>query len=216
MALVVSLYIGDIRPLPPEYQPTGMFKTQCREPLWLGREGLAGDQQADRRVHGGPERAVHLYPAGHYERLAAAFPATSPLSPGTLGENLSVAGLDETMVRVGDIFQLGQARLQVSQPRSPCWKIDRRLDTQGVAAFIAATGITGWYFRVLEEGQVAPGDILELLERSAAPISLAMLWQLYLTHRPDPAALDAAARTPGLSPDWARKFSERAQWLLEQ
>lgn len=169
----VTLYVGGLRPLPPEGQPTGIFKQRVAGPLHLGREGFAGDAQGDRRVHGGPEKAVHLYPAGHYARLAAAFPtAAALLVPGGLGENLSATGLAEDDVCIGDVYRLGGATLQVSRPRSPCWKIDRRLGVEGVMAHIAATGMTGWYFRVLAEGLVASGDGLVLLRRDPAGLTV--------------------------------------------
>ena len=171
---MVTLYLGGIRPLPPENQPTGVFKREHPQSVWLGIEGLAGDAQADRRVHGGPEKALHQYPVAHYARLATAFPDAAPLLvPGSIGENLSVPGWDETNVRIGDVFRFGDARIQVSQPRSPCWKIDRRYGTQGMARHISEHGLTGWYFRVLEEGEVAPGCAFELLERAADAIPVA-------------------------------------------
>ena len=211
---MVTLYLGGIRPLPPENQPTGMFKREHAQPVWLGKEGLAGDAQADRRVHGGPEKAFHQYPVGHYEKLAAAFPeAAALLVPGSIGENLSEPGWDETNVCIGDVFRLGDARIQVSQPRSPCWKIDRRYGAEGMAQHIAEHGLTGWYYRVLEEGEVAAGCVFELIERPAPETTLARVWQLHRTHRPALAELEALARTPGLSPNWVKKVSERIDWL---
>lgn len=190
MALAVSIFTGGVRPLPPEGEPTGMFKREQPMPVWIGREGIAGDQQADRRVHGGLEKAVHLYPADHYPILAAAFPAIAGLlRPGALGENLSVAGLSEADVRLGDIFRLGDATLQISRPRTPCWKIDRRLGTEGVMAFIAEHGLTGWYFRVLEEGQAEGGDELRLVAPAADAATLAAAW----TGRSVPSAMKGAA-----------------------
>lgn len=171
---MTTLFLGGIRPLPPENQPTGMFKREHLQPVWLGAEGLAGDAQADRRVHGGPEKAFHQYPVGHYAQLAAAFPEAAPLLvPGSLGENLSVPGWDEATVCIGDVFRLGDARIQVSQPRSPCWKIDRRFGQEGMMRLIAERGLTGWYYRVVEEGEVAAGCVFELLERRADAISVA-------------------------------------------
>jgi MOSC domain-containing protein YiiM len=171
---LTQLFMGGIRPLPPENQPTGIFKRALEMPVWLGREGLAGDAQADRRVHGGPEKALHQYPVAHYARLAAAFPAAAPLLvPGSIGENLSVPGWDEGNVCVGDLFRLGDALIQVSRPRSPCWKIDRRYGVDGMMRLIADEGITGWYFRVIEEGSVEPGCTFELVERLAQSIPLA-------------------------------------------
>lgn len=211
---VVILYTGGIRPLPPENQPTGMFKRERLEPVWVGLEGLAGDAQADRRVHGGPEKALHQYPVAHYARLARAFPqAAALLVRGSIGENLSVAGWDEENVCIGDVFRLGAARIQVSQPRSPCWKIDRRYGVDGMTRLIDEEGITGWYFRVLEEGEVAPGCAFELLERPAPDVTTAQLWRSWRAHRPYPAALEALAATPGLAPNWVKKLTERAAWL---
>lgn len=211
---MVTIYLGGIRPLPPENQPTGMFKRECAQPVWLGREGLAGDAQADRRVHGGPEKALHQYPVGHYAKLAVAFAEAAPLlAPGSIGENLGEAGWDETNVCIGDVFRLGDARIQVAQPRSPCWKIDRRYGVEGMAQFIAEHGLTGWYCRVVEEGAVEAGCAFELIDRPAAEVTLAHVWRLQRAHRPALAELEALARTPGLSPNWAKKVAERIDWL---
>lgn len=210
------IFRGGIRPLPPDNAPTGIFKLAIEMPVWLGREGLAGDAQADRRVHGGPDKALHQYPVAHYARLATAFPdARALLVPGSLGENLSVPGWDETTLAIGDVFRLGDARIQVSQPRSPCWKIDHRFSADGMAQFIAAQRITGWYFRVLEEGAVEPGAGFECIERNPDPVFVADLLALWADHRPDPDTLLVVSRTSGLSPGWVTKLTERAGRLLE-
>jgi MOSC domain-containing protein YiiM len=210
------IFRGGIRPLPPDNQPTGIFKQAIEMPVWVGREGLAGDAQADRRVHGGPEKALHQYPVAHYARLAVAFPdAAALLVPGALGENLSVPGWDETTLAIGDVFRFGDAKIQVSQPRSPCWKIDHRFGADGMAQFIAAQRITGWYFRVLEEGAVEPGASFERIERNPVPVSIADLLTLWDAHRPDPDVLIEVSRTQGLSPGWVTKLNERAGRLLE-
>lgn len=210
------LFAGGIRPLPPDNRPTGMFKREVEMPLWLGAEGLAGDAQADRRVHGGPEQALHQYPLAHYARLAAAFPeAAAALVPGSLGENLSVAGWDEAAVCIGDQFRLGDARIQVTRPRSPCWKIDRRFAVEGMAQLIDDAGLVGWYFRVLEEGEVAPGCAFALLERPAPEATLARLWRAWKAHRPPPGELETLAAAPGLAARWVHKLAERAAWLRD-
>jgi MOSC domain-containing protein YiiM len=188
-----------------------------RAPLLLGAEGFAGDQQADRRVHGGPEKAVHLYPATHYARLAAKFPeAAGELLPGSLGENISSPTLDETQVRVGDIFQLGNARLQVCQPRSPCWKIDDRFGVDGMAAFIAEQRLTGWYFRVMQPGTVAPDAPLELIESSPETLTLAAAMSLWQEHRPALETLRQLAAAQGIASGWQRKILDRISWLEKQ
>jgi MOSC domain-containing protein YiiM len=208
----VSLFIGGIRPLPESGRPTGIYKQAVSAALELGREGFAGDQQADRRVHGGPDKAVHLYPAGHYARLASHFPeAAGQLVIGSLGENLS-AELDENDVHIGDIWRLGTARLQVCQPRSPCWKIDERFGCEGMAAYIAEQRLTGWYWRVLTPGRVAPGDELAL-ESAAETFTLAEAMLRWQAHRPALADLETLAAAPGIAENWKQKILSRADWL---
>lgn len=208
----VSLFIGGIRPLPESGRPTGIYKQAVSAALELGCEGFAGDQQADRRVHGGPDKAVHLYPAGHYAKLASRFPeAAGQLVIGSLGENLS-AELDEGDVRIGDIWRLGSARLQVCQPRNPCWKIDERFGCEGMAAYIAEHRLTGWYWRVLTPGRVAPGDALAL-ESAADTFTLAEAMRLWQDHRPALADLDKLAAAPGIADHWKQKIVSRAAWL---
>jgi MOSC domain-containing protein YiiM len=115
----LTVFTGRIRGLPESGRPTGMYKTPVIGAVQLGVEGFEGDHQADRRVHGGPEKAVHLYPVAHLATLARRFPqAASALMPGAIGENLS-ADLDEGDVRVGQVWRPGGALLQVCQPRNP-------------------------------------------------------------------------------------------------
>lgn len=131
-------------------------------PVWIGRLGLAGDMQVDRRHHGGPERAVQLYPLAHHpfwrQRIG-----DHPLldDPGAFGGNIAIEALDETQVRIGERFRLGSAVLEISQPRTPCAKIERRFERKGMVAAILASGRCGWYFRVIEEGEAQAGDVLE-------------------------------------------------------
>jgi MOSC domain-containing protein YiiM len=215
-APISAVYVGTLRPLPPEGQQTGMFKSPVGGPVAVGLNGLAGDMQGDRRVHGGPEKAVHYYPAEHYALLAARVPAIAArLVPGVLGENLSGVGLTEATVCIGDIYAAGTCRLQVSQPRQPCWKISHRLEHDPMSRLIADLGCTGWYFRVLQEGTLCAGDTLELVERPAPGMTLARLWTAHTAHRPDAAELTRLAAAAGLNADWARRLRERAAWLLD-
>jgi MOSC domain-containing protein YiiM len=163
---------------------------------------------------GGPDKALHHYPAEHYVALAAAFPQVGgDLVPGSLGENVTTAGLNEEAVCIGDVFRAGAARIRVSQPRSPCWKIDCKFAAAGMARLIAERGITGWYYRVLEPGQIGAGDVLELLDRNADPVSLGRLWRAQLDRRPALDELHQLASTPGLAPGWAKKLADRIDWL---
>lgn len=210
----VRIYIGQIRRLEDEGQSSAIYKQAVTSSILLGNEGLAGDAQADRRVHGGPEKAVHHYAAENYARLAEHFPGiATQLIPGSIGENVSTTGWDENTVHIGDVFRLGSARVQVSQPRTPCWKIDHRYGCKGIAAFIAKTGLTGWYYRVLESGAVDNDAPYELLERQTGSVSLAELLRVWRQHRPDPVVLTRFSEAPGLNPAWKKKLLDRFDWL---
>ena len=210
----ISLFIGGIRPLPESGRPTGIYKQAANGPLELGPEGFVGDQQADRRVHGGPDKAVHLYPAAHYARLAERFPAAaSHLRIGSMGENMSTADLVEGDVRIGDIWRVGSARLQLCQPRNPCWKIDERFGCDGMAQFIAEQRITGWYWRVVTPGAVCPGDTLALEESAPLACTLAEAMLLWQAHRPPLADLERLAASPGIADNWRQKIANRIDWL---
>ena len=212
-----ALFAGGLTRLEPEGQLSGICKQPVTGPIWVAALGLAGDEQADRRVHGGPEKAVHQYAAEHYARLAQAFaePATAFVA-GSLGENLSLHGLTEETVYIGDIYRAGAALLQVSQPRSPCWKINHRFGLPRLSRFIADARITGWYYRVLEPGWIAPGDSITLMERQPGSGSIDAFWQIQMMHRPDPAALAQLLAAPGLAPEWQQRLATRQAWLSRQ
>jgi len=219
-AAPVALFAGGISHLP-DGEPTGIYKVRVSTAIALGVEGFTGDAQADRRVHGGPEKAVHHYAAEHYGELAKRFPfAAAALVAGALGENLSTRGLTEENVHPGDVFALGETRLQVSQPRSPCWKINARFggdkaEELNIARHIGLSGHTGWYYRVLKTGLVQPGDDLVLIERQSGSMSLAELGRLWREHRPLPSRLEAAMAMPGLNDAWREKIRRRLAWLSD-
>jgi len=215
MKLIVSaLFAGSVVPMPGDGRPTAIFKQPLAGPVRIGAEGLLGDAQADRRVHGGPEKALHHFPLENHRRLALQFPERAPqFVAGALGENLSSAGADESAVCIGDVFAFGSARLQLSQPRSPCWKIDARHGEEGIAAWIAAQGIAGWYYRVLAPGQAQAGDALALIERAAVPVTLRAFWELNAQQRPALAELQRLAELPALAPGWRERLRRRLDWL---
>lgn len=208
------VFTGRIRTLPPDDDLTGIFKTPVAGPVRVTRLGLEGDQQADRINHGGPDKAVHHYAADHYHALAQAFPASAAdFVPGSLGENLSSCGLTEHQLCIGDVLRVGSALLQVSQPRSPCWKINHKFEQPRLSRYVADQAITGWYYRVLEEGEVWAGAEVALQERSRDAIGVATLWRIHTEHRPDAASLARAATAPHLNEAWKKKLAERADWL---
>lgn len=212
--IVTAIYAGAIRPMPGDGRPTGIFKVPVEGEVAIGHEGIVGDAQADRRVHGGPEKALHQFPAAHYARFAQAFPeAAARFVPGSIGENLSAADWTEEDVCIGDVYALGSARLQLNQPRSPCWKIDARYGVDGLTRRVAEQGIAGWYYRVLAPGRARAGDALRLLERAAAPISLREYWTLRHAPRPPLEAIGRLIATPGLAPDKRESWQQRLAWL---
>ena len=209
-----QIFTGRVKPMLPDGEPSGIFKSAVDGPRHLGTNGLEGDEQADLRYHGGPEKALHQYPAEHYALLAQEWPqCASLLGPGVLGENISTRGMTEHDVCIGDVFGMGEARIQLSQPRSPCWKIDRRLKVDGASRFVEAAGVTGWYYRVLDEGRLCAGDEIVLLERPNPWLTLVHYWDTVMAHRPDPVALRQIAAAAGLATDKAQRWLERAAWL---
>lgn len=210
---VTAVFVGPVAVFAGDGRSSAIVKTTVSGAVQLTEDGLAGDTHADLQAHGGPDKALHLFPAEHYATLLAAFPAARHLLPGGLGENITTRGLTEDTVCIGDIFALGAARIQVTQPRTPCWKIDRRTGCEGIAAFIAEHGCTGWHHRVIAPGAISAGDRLEHLERPSGAVSLARFWRTVRTPRPLPAALSLLAAAPGLSPEWVRKLHERIERL---
>lgn len=217
MPTIHSLFTGVIKPLPPDGQPSAIYKTPVTGPVAVGWTGLEGDQQADHRYHGGPEKAVHHYPAENYPLLETLLQQPAGwLLPGILGENISSHDWNEHAACIGDVYAAGAVRLQVSQPRSPCWKINRRLEHDGVSRVMVESGLTGWYYRVLACGVLSPGMELELLEREQNPVSVACFVQQVWSHRPEMDALARFIRIQGLAPDWKQRLQQRQAWLSQQ
>lgn len=213
-APITGLYVGRAQVLANDSRTSAIFKHAVDGPLRLSRHGLEGDEQADRRAHGGPDKALHHYPAAHYQRLREQFEdLATQFVAGSIGENLSTETLDDTQVCMGDIYALGTARVQLCQPRTPCWKIDARYGHEGIAAFIERQAIAGWYYRVLEEGVVRVGDALRLIERSPEALTLRAFNDLSRAHRPHVVDLLRVAQQPGLTEGWAERLRARARWL---
>ncbi|HEX5502430.1 MAG TPA: MOSC domain-containing protein [Thermomicrobiales bacterium] len=143
---------------------TSFFRAPSPEPRWLFATHLDGNAQADTKNHGRPDQAVLLYAAAHYPAWRAELDRPE-IGPGGFGENFTVEGLSEGTACIGDVYAIGEARIQVSGPRYPCWKIERRWGLPGLTARVAATGRTGWYCRVLREGLIEPGAPIALGER---------------------------------------------------
>ena len=205
----VTLLTGCAAPLPGSTALSGIDKRPVTRPLTLGTQGFEGDEQADRRVHGGIEKAAHHYPLDHYSAWRAELGDLPALTaPGGFGENTSTAGLTEAEVAVGDTFRLGGALIQVSQGRQPCWKLNHRFGVPDMARRVQRTGRTGWYYRVLQSGTVAPGDRLELIDRLAPDWTLRRLWHALYVDRMNLVELEGIAALDVLAEGW-RKYAVR-------
>lgn len=188
---------------------SAIAKQPVEGPVQVHREGLAGDEQGDRRVHGGPDKAVHLYATEHYPLWRGELGARPVLgAPGAFGENLSTQGVTEADVCLGDRLRIGGALLEVSQSRQPCWKLNDRFGVPDMALRVQQTLRTGWYCRVLEPGSLQAGDAITLIARPHPDWPLLRLIEL-LYHRPLDRELLTQVRDLPLVPSWRRMIETR-------
>ncbi|MGI4863194.1 MAG: MOSC domain-containing protein [Janthinobacterium lividum] len=185
---------------------TSIFKQPTTEPVQVLAEHLAGDGQADLRVHGGRDKAVYAYPHEHYAYWRQHLPAEL-LVPGAFGENLTTQGLLEPEVRVGDCFQIGTAVLLALQPRRPCLKLGIRLNRPAVVREFEQAGRSGIYFRVRQPGVVRAGDAITLLERSPHAATIQDMVACLAPGPHDLATVRALLATPYLSLSWQERLT---------
>jgi MOSC domain-containing protein YiiM len=163
---IVSVQVGRIAPLGPRQVPSAFVKRPIAGRVMVERLGLAGDQQADLRVHGGPDKAIYCYPIEHYGNWLAERPAVeSLLIPGGFGENLTTCGFDEDRVCIGDLLRIDDVTAQVTQPRRPCFKLGLRFANMQMLRAMLRSGRSGWYLRVLEPGLVEAGASITTIDR---------------------------------------------------
>ena len=163
---VASVQVGHVAPLGPQGVPSAFVKSAAAGRVAVARLGLEGDAQADLRVHGGPDKAVYAYGAARLAEWSAEFPElATKFVPGCFGENLTIESLTEDDLCVGDVHGIGTARLQVCQPRQPCFKFALRFADKRLPKAMVRNGRSGWYYRVLTPGVLEAGDAVRLLER---------------------------------------------------
>ena len=205
---IVSIQVGQPREMTdagwPELRAGPWISAIIKEPVdgprWLSATNLEGDRQGDPRVHGGHDKAVLAYAASYYPLWRAELGIEMPY--GAFGENMTVEGLDEESVCIGDVYRIGEAVVQVSQPRSPCWKIARRWGIKTLTARVDETGRTGWYHRVLTEGNITAGNAVTLLERLAPDWTVMRATRVMQNRRRDMQAATALAQVPALNNGW--------------
>jgi MOSC domain-containing protein YiiM len=208
--LLLAVNIGQVRPLGPGEVASAIAKRAVSGRIKVGRFGLAGDEQADRAHHGGLDKALHLYPSEHYFAWQSELPARSErFQIGGFGENLSTWGLDEGNACLGDMFQLGTAVIEVSQGRQPCAKLNLRFDVPDMVQRVHESGRSGWYCRVVSEGDVAAGEGMRLLDRPLPEWPLTRLWTVLFGKDIDSDALSELAAHPVLSEHWKARATRR-------
>ena len=207
-----ALLIGAVGPLGPRAVASGIAKSRVDRPLALGPLGLAGDAQGDTKHHGGAEKALHHYALDHYPGWIEEIGQRAVLrNAGAFGENLSTRGLTEDDVAIGDVFTLGNAVIQVSQGRQPCWRLNERFAQPDMARRVQASGRTGWYYRVLQPGEVAPDSRLERIERPAADWTIKRIWRVFYVDTRNRGELEALAELPQLAEGWKRHAQRRLE-----
>jgi MOSC domain-containing protein YiiM len=167
---------------------------------------LDGDGQADLVSHGGANKAVYGYAHEHYATWASEL-GRDDLVSGQFGENLTTEGLLETEVGIGDVFRIGTATLQVSQPRSPCFKLGLRMNDPSFVRTFLKSGRTGFYFRVVEEGSLTAGDAMQRIERGETGVTVHEVWDLSFGSADDPYRRAVALTIPTLGPEWTKALS---------
>jgi len=206
--IIISLNIG----LPKQERfhgkdfMTGMCKKPVAGPLLLTKLGFEGDGVGDPNHHGGSDKAVCVYSRDHYAYWKSVLGIEMP--GAAFGENLSVSGMVEKDVCIGDSFRIGTAVVQVSQPRQPCGTLAARYGRNDLVKLVANSGRTGFYYKVLTEGQVRSGDAMALIEREPRGVSIAFANHLFYHDRTNRDGIEKVLAVPALSGSWQRSFQE--------
>ncbi len=207
---VLALLAGTVQPLA-NGEGSAIAKAAIDGPVVITFLGIKDDEQADLTVHGGPDKALHHYPADHYGHWASKA-VDHPLlnAPGAFGENVSTFGLLEHEVCIGDRFRLGSALVEISQGRQPCWKQAARMEWSTLPAMMVRERRSGWYYRVIEEGEAQAGDMLTLVDRPMPDWSVARVFGLLIAgdYKHDPSALRELAGMELLFAGWRERAME--------
>jgi MOSC domain-containing protein YiiM len=194
---------------------TGIFKEPVAGRVMLRTLNLDGDRQADLSVHGGPSKAVYVYPSEHYDYWKRELPGMK-LSWGMFGENFTSAGLFESDVNIGDRFSVGSAVVMVTEPRLPCYKLGIKFGRSDIVKKFLASERTGFYFAVLQEGEVGAGDPIELIETTEHSVRVSDITRLYTRDKHNLGLLRRAVEVEALPESWKSYFHQRIDKLVDQ
>jgi MOSC domain-containing protein YiiM len=206
---ILSVNVG----LPREFEwqgktvSTGIFKAPVEGSIRLDSLNLNGDAQADLTVHGGIDKAVYAYPVEHYQYWRNELPEID-FTYGIFGENLTISGLLENDVNIGDRFAIGSVELMVTQPRMPCYKLGLRFNRPDIVKRFLDSQLTGFYLRVLQEGELKTGDELKLISRDQHQVTVADITKLYVNKERDLELLQRAVEVEALPASWREYFQK--------
>jgi MOSC domain-containing protein YiiM len=186
---------------------SGIWKSPVNERIPVRGVNLAGDDQADRTVHGGPDKAVYAYAAEDYDWWAEELGRV--LAPATFGENLTIRGLAVSTALVGERWRVGSVLLEVAQPRLPCYKLGMRMNDARFPSRFTAAGRPGAYLHIVEEGELAAGDHIDVIHRPKHDLTVAYVSHIYLRDRRQVYRLLEVSELPESWQQWARKYSRK-------
>lgn len=190
---------------------TGIDKSPITKSLYLFKGGLAGDECADQQHHGGLDRALHQYPIEHYNYWRQKHGETRQWQAPGMGENLSSTGMTENNVCIGDQYQWGEAIIEVSQPRSPCFKLNKRWDIEGLSLEMQNLSLCGWLYRVLQPGFVSIHESLILIHRVDNAMTIGEVCELFFGDPLNEEGLLKLQQQSKLSNSWMSKVSQRLE-----
>ena len=207
---IVSLNIGRPRLVMRNGEPvsTAIFKEPVAGRVPLRTLNLDGDRQADLSVHGGPTKAVYVYPSEHYDYWRHELPEMK-LPWGMFGENFTTEGMLEDKVCIGDRYRVGTAELIITQPRMPCYKLAIRFGRVDIVKRFLRSGRSGFYFAVEREGEIGAGDVIERIARDDGGLTIADVVMLYSTGASNQPLLERASAHPALPASWRDYFRKR-------
>jgi len=208
------LSINTTLPTKIEYQgriiSTGIFKKPVTGPVFIAKDNLNGDQQADLKNHGGEHKAVYAFSSDHYPYWSKVL-QNSELKPGIFGENLTISGFDETSLNIGDQLGVGHCILEVTQPRVPCFKLGIAVGNMNMPRLFIENFATGAYLRVLQEGFIEAGNAVEVIKEGQFKLSIQSVFRAYFDkeYRQPVSVMQKALLLPELSTEWRKKLSVR-------
>ena len=209
---IVSLNVGRPRLVLRNDEPvsTGIFKEPVTGRVMLRTLNLDGDRQADLTVHGGPQKAVYVYPSEHYPFWKSELPDMD-LPWGMFGENFTSEGLNETETHIGDKFRIGSAAVMVTQPRMPCYKLGIRFGRTDIIKRFLVSERSGFYLSVLQEGEVGVGDEFQLIEKNTSGVRVVDVTRLYSSEKDNADLMRRAIATAALPESWREYFQRRIE-----